>query len=134
MAFSFAFNGSEQMAKNLIEMGKRGQKAVDRAVYEFGQVEMKEMKKRVPVDTGTLKDSGFVERPTREGHMVRLNLGFGGAAEAYAIYVHEDLEAHHTVGEAKFVESVLNESAPFLAVRVAASLYRELGLSFAGKA
>jgi hypothetical protein len=134
MQFKFGLKDSEKLVQGLLEMGKRGQKAVDRAVYEFGQVEMKEMKRRVPVDTGTLKDSGFVEKPVRDGMNVRLTLGFGGAAEAYAIYVHEDLEAVHRVGEAKFVESVLNESTPYFAVRVAQSLYRELGLSFAGKA
>ena len=47
-------------------------------------------------------------------------MGFGGPAAGYAIYVHEDLGAFHPVGDAKFMESVLNESRPFLAKRIAA--------------
>jgi hypothetical protein len=46
-------------------------------------------------------------------------LWYGGAAEAYAIVQHENLEFHHTTGEAKFLESVLNESRPFMAQRIA---------------
>jgi hypothetical protein len=43
----------------------------------------------------------------------------GGPAAPYAIYVHEDLEAIHPVGQAKFIESVLLESRPFMAARIA---------------
>jgi hypothetical protein len=120
--------GSDLLVNRLADMGRRGARAVDRAVYEFGEIEMAEMKERVPVDEGILKGSGFVEPPKREGNKVILNLGFGGQAEDYAIIVHEDLEAFHRVGEAKFVESVINESAPHFTRRVAASLFAELGM------
>jgi hypothetical protein len=47
-----------------------------------------------------------------------VRMAFGGPAAPYAIKVHEDLEAFHRVGQAKFLESVLLESAPHLAQRV----------------
>ena len=35
---------------------------------------------------------------------VVIELGFGGAAASYAVYVHENLTAKHTVGQAKYLE------------------------------
>jgi hypothetical protein len=37
-----------------------------------------------------------------------------GYSQAYAIYVHENLEAHHEVGQAKFLEEPLRNLAPVL--------------------
>lgn len=51
--------------------------------------------------------------------MVWTNIVAGGPSAPYAIYVHEDLEAFHKVGQAKYIESVLMESRPFMAARVA---------------
>lgn len=116
------------MKARLIGVAADVRRAIDRAVYKFGNTEMREMKRRVPVDTGTLKNSGFVEKPKRSGDTVRLELGFGGAAEDYAIIVHEDLEAFHEVGEAKYVERPLSESAPHFANRVGADVKKDLGL------
>lgn len=96
---------------------------VARAIYTEAQIEMTEMKRRTPVDTDTLRSSGFVEEPVRTPRKIYVVLGFGGAAKAYAIYVHEDLEAFHKVGQAKFAESVLQESAPHMAQRIATRVH-----------
>ena len=37
----------------------------------------------------------------------------------YALYVHENLDADHHVGQAKFLESTINESRPYMPGRVA---------------
>ena len=124
----FQLVGTREMVARIEEVAKDARKAIDRAVYKFGNTEMREMKRLVPVDTGTLKDSGYVEKPKRDGSRVMLELGFGGAAEAYALYVHEDLDAFHENGQAKFVEMPLSESAPFFAERVGNDVKRELGL------
>jgi len=42
----------------------------------------------------------------------------GSGAEDYAIVQHEHLEFHHTHGQAKFMESVLNESRSTMLERV----------------
>lgn len=96
---------------------------------EFGQalraeaeIEMTEAKKRTPVDTGVLRASGFVSGPTREGQMVSVKLTFGGPAAPYALFVHEDPYATHHVGQWKYLESVINESVPHMAKRVAARI------------
>lgn len=59
----------------------------------------------VPVDLGTLRASGLVEPPIISGTKVRIVVAFGGPAASYAYIVHEDLEAHHTVGQAKYLET-----------------------------
>ncbi|GLI51348.1 hypothetical protein TSYNTROOL_14340 [Tepidanaerobacter syntrophicus] len=59
-----------------------------------------------PVDTGALRSSAFTEAD-RQGKNPGVVVGF---EEEYAIYVHENLEAHHTVGQAKFLEQPLQEN------------------------
>jgi hypothetical protein len=43
----------------------------------------------VPVQTGLLQGSGFVEEAEQRGDLVVTTLGYGGAARDYAVAVHE---------------------------------------------
>jgi hypothetical protein len=45
----------------------------------------------VPVDEGTLKGTGHVGNTERHGGEIRVTLGYGGPAEAYAEAVHQHL-------------------------------------------
>jgi hypothetical protein len=124
--------GSEEViGKIQAAMLQIGVKA-EAALYQVAEQEMTESKKRVPVDLGNLKNSGHVQHPERDAEGISLKMGFGGPAGAgnvggetnkedvgYAIVVHEDLEAFHKVGQAKYLESVLQESAPYLLERIA---------------
>lgn len=56
---------------------------------------------RTPVDTGNLRASAFTRR---EGFNVQI-----GYTAAYALFVHEDMEAHHKTGQAKFLETAFND-------------------------
>ena len=56
---------------------------------------MRESRDRfVPVDTGALQRSGMVDRPERHGDEIQVKLSYGGAAQAYALAVHEYPSAH----------------------------------------
>ena len=112
----------------LLNLAKRGRNAVARGSFRQMNIEMTEMKKRVPVMFGVLRDSGQVDDPRWVGDHCITDLGFGGAAAEYAEKVHEDLEAYHDTGQAKYAESVLNESAIYLPGRVAADVQADLGL------
>jgi hypothetical protein len=116
------------VSSNLRALARAYPKAAERALYRFAQIEMAEMKRRTPVETGTLRDSGIVDRPEWKGDALQIELGFGGAAEEYALFVHEDLEAFHKVGQAKFMESVLNESEPYFAERVGKDIADDLDI------
>ncbi len=93
-----------------------------KALYIEAQIEMTESKRRVPVDTGVLRNSGQVSLPVQEGRKISVTLSYGGAAADYAVPVHENLEAFHKVGQAKYLESVLDESAPHMAERLASRI------------
>ncbi len=90
------------------------------------EIELTESKRRCPVDVtpptphpGQLRNSGRVLPIKREGRRLTATIAYG---TEYAVYVHEDLDALHPVGEAKFLERPLKESAPFIPRRVAERL------------
>lgn len=84
-------------------------------LFQRGEEVMEESKRECPVDTGTLRSSGFVHSPDVERGEMSVALGYGGAAAEYAIFVHEDLTAHHPVGKAKFLEDPIRREVPRLA-------------------
>lgn len=122
-------NDVANMVANLGGVQRSVPRALETAIYRFGNVEMTEMKRRTPVEEGTLKSSGQVDQPVWKGNVLTLILGFGGAAESYAFWVHEDLEAFHKVGQAKYIESVLDESAPYFEQRIGRDFARAMGFN-----
>lgn len=128
MFMEMDWNTKEAEAR-LRELVEKFPKTALRAVREEAEIEMTEAKKRTPVDTGALRASGYVDGPAYDvdGDIV-VRYGFGGPSAPYALQVHEDLEAFHKVGQAKFLESVLRESGPHMAQRVAERIREIKGL------
>ena len=114
-----ALTGVKELEAKLMAIAKNTPKKIGAALYREAQIEMTESKKRVPVDTGALRSSGVVQKPVFDGKNTSVKLGYGGPSVDYALKVHEDLEAFHKVGQAKYLESVLMESAPYLLQRIA---------------
>lgn len=114
--------GVTEMVSLLKRIADKFPDRVAAALYQEAQIEMTEAKRRTPVDTGLLRASGNVLEPEREGRRVSVTLVFG---TDYAVYVHENLEAFHKVGQARFLASVLEESAPYMAQRLAVRLQLE---------
>jgi hypothetical protein len=77
------------------------QKTAGDILFNQATLIMNASKPLVPVDTGFLVQSGHVQIPQVQGNRVTVTLGY--AAE-YAIYVHENLNARHTTGSAKYLE------------------------------
>ena len=124
MGLSANIKGWPTQKTTFTQMLSEFPKRVVSAMYLEANIEMTESKKRVPVKTGVLRASGRVEQPVATPQGVSVELSYGGAAEAYALIVHEDLEMNHpNGGEAKYLESVLQESAPHMAARLAARLW-----------
>jgi hypothetical protein len=92
------------------------------ALREEAKIELKEAIRRTPRDTGALRRSGRVTEVKKGDRTCSVSIIFGGPTAPYAVYVHEDLEAYHPVGQAKFLESVLLESRPHMAKRLAARI------------
>lgn len=61
---------------------------------------------KTPVDTGNLKGSHYVtDNLGEEPYAIEV-----GCTADYAVEVHEDLEVHHTTGEAKFLEKAITDN------------------------
>jgi len=109
---------AEKMKRRMSLLSTRMRDEVRAAFYIETEVEVKEAKRRTPVDTGSLRASIHQEGPTRNGRTLVTLIAAGGPAAPYALYVHENLEALHPVGQAKYIESVIMESIPHLAARI----------------
>lgn len=111
-----SMSGVREWTARLRDLKEKFPDRVKAALYHEANIEMTESKRRVPVDTGSLRASGYVAQPERDGNKLSVELGYN---KDYAVYVHENLEALHPHGEAKFLESVLTESAGSMAQRIA---------------
>lgn len=73
--------------------GPKGLNAMAQALFTAAEVRVMTPSKRtyVPVDSGTLRASGFIEKPVIIlGSKAKVVMGYGGAAKSYALIVHED--------------------------------------------
>jgi hypothetical protein len=111
--------GSAEMKAKLAAFKANLKDRVATALRAEMEIEAVECKARTPVKTGALRDSIRVTDPVILSDRVRVSIV---TDIPYAVYVHEDLEAHHPVGQAKFIESVLFESRSYMAERVAARM------------
>ncbi len=85
-----------------------------RAMNEEGNAIKTASIKRTPVDVGTLQGTHEVDTKILRDDVVT-TISVGGPAASYAVHVHENLRARHSVGEAKFLEKSLNERKPIMA-------------------
>lgn len=119
MSLEYSVTGLDVAEATLRRVGSAVRQETIAGLYQVAEEEMAEAKRRVPVDTGALAGSGYVSPPQVSGSDVSVALGFGGPAAPYALHVHENLEALHPTGQAKYLESTLVESAPYMAERIA---------------
>lgn len=126
---STRLTGSKEMIANINKFRQEHPEEFAKALHEEMEIEVTEMKRRCPVDVtphaphpGNLRASIHTEEPEIRGNQISVVAATGSQAP-YGIYVHENLEAHHVIGEAKFMESVLNESAPYMNQRIAARVH-----------
>lgn len=130
---TITFAGAPAFVAKLAKASEQGLRASEAGLFAAGNVIMEEAKHRSPVDTGTLAGSGYVTLPERVGDTVAVEIGFGGPAEAYAVVQHEDLSYRHPVGQAKFLETAMDDRAAeardTMARVAAASLSAPVGLT-----
>lgn len=120
MAIEFTIEGGPELIAKLTEMGVKGNQIAATAIFQQAEAIMAESKARfVPVDTGVLRASGFVSPPRITSEGIEIQMGYGGAAEAYAVEQHENLTYRHTVGGPKYLERPLMEAARNVGAKVA---------------
>lgn len=127
---------SKKMPALLKRIAQKYPDKVAAAQYAEMQIEATEMKRRCPVDTrpnpsyphqhaphpGQLRNSIHVERPITRGKTIIVIVATGAQAP-YAVFVHEDPDAYHYVGEWQFMASVLNESRSTMNGRIARRIH-----------
>src|SRR4029434_8732072 len=105
-------SGLDQVFKNLEATSEQIIQALARALYEDGGALLKEAQAITPWEFGVLVGSGYVTLPEITGSKIKVVLGFGGAAQAYAEIVHERLDVYHKPPtQAKYLETPFNARA-----------------------
>jgi hypothetical protein len=119
---NWSWQGLDSLLSKLANYPEFLKQGLASALFVEGQELIGEAKQEVPVRYGHLRDSGFSTIPEEDNNgALVVTAGFGGPAGTgnqegetndedvgYAIYVHENLEAHHEVGKAKFLEDPFN--------------------------
>lgn len=97
-----AVTGFDEVLRNLHkEVAKVEGKSME-GLWEAGLQIQKVSQSRTPVEFGFLKGSAYTRREK--------NRIFVGYTQAYAVYVHENLEANHENGQSKFLESAVRDN------------------------
>jgi hypothetical protein len=121
------FPDLERIQKAITESGPAGAKIAAMALRSEAQDAFAASQDEVPVDTGALKASGRVRPETgvfTRGGEVYVELTYGGTATEYSIYVHENLEANHPHGKAKYLEDPMTRQVNGISGRIADKVER----------
>ncbi len=109
--------GAGAMISKLISVRTKFRPAAAEALLEETQVELKEVQRITPYDKGDLYRSEGIIGPVWRANSVYTRIY---ADTPYALIVHEDPDAEHSPPtQWKYISSVLNESAKYMALRVA---------------
>lgn len=126
------FNKSLEVLLSRVERGTK--KATIQACEEI----LAESLRQVPRDTNTLASSAFYEIHGKYRNFTA-TIGYGGngdpinpktgrRASEYMVAVHEDLEAFHPVGKAKFLEDPVRMYQAKMAPNFAKAIREETGM------
>jgi hypothetical protein len=137
MSITVKLEGGDRLRKILVGAPRTAATAFGQALRTEAEHIMAESKNRVPFDTGTLSGSGRVFPTEVRRGRVSVELGYGGAASAYALAVHEHPSEHSprswsgTVNFSKsgpkFLERPVMEAAAGFGSRVGQEIGRVLG-------
>jgi hypothetical protein len=122
MDIKVKFDNLERITVALAATGKEGAREAARALRHEAQEVLTQSLDEVPVDTGALKASGRVNPASGvilSGENIMVEVVFGSTATSYAIPVHENLEAHHPHGKAKYLEGPLLRQLNGISGRIA---------------
>jgi hypothetical protein len=118
-------SGLPKVQKALKALGKKGPKAMGKALFREGEGIMGDSKEKfVPVVSGNLRATGHVELPKISSNGASVQLGYGGPAAPYALAVHENpntgkSDTGSQVGEWKYLEKPYKQHLKGMDARVA---------------
>lgn len=116
MNMGLSVTGLEALTRRFQQMPAKVQQQATEAVNSTLQTVFEESQQQVPVASqddreppGTLKASGHITPAEVSGDAVTGSIAYDAE---YALIVHENLEAVHAVGKAKYLEDPANQAAP----------------------
>ena len=116
--------GNKEVQKLLADFGKKAEQALAAALYQEGMAIMAESQREVPVDTGRLRQTGYVAPPTGPATDPSVELGYG---TAYALKQHEDTTLNHPgQGKAKYLTDPMNRARGGYTDRIARRTKRNI--------
>lgn len=121
---TFKLKGTRSMQRKLNRLVAQFENRLPVALQTEAKLIMTKSKRdHVPVDLGTLRSTGHVEKVQRVGKTLSVRLVYGGPSAPYALIVHEDLIARHAPPTgAKYLERPLVDAAPGMPARLAARM------------
>jgi hypothetical protein len=136
MALRMSISGINGVQGQLRSLVKNFTPEVQAALMEEMEIERQEVIQRIPKDTTALASSTHLIEGDNKGRKQKnvaaatilvgddtINPKTNQPTKEYAAQVHEDMEANHPRGgQAKYLESVLKESSPHMAKRIARRL------------
>jgi hypothetical protein len=106
--------GTANMSRQFALLNDRMKKMAPEAVQEYGHIIIEEAKALTPVDTGQLRDSGYVSEPdtSPNGRYTTVTIGFGATdpTSEYALIQHENTEYYHRVGQSHYLIDAITTS------------------------
>lgn len=102
-----SFEGLDTLQAILRETPTNGRAFIDSHIFDIATEAFNESQKQVPVRYGALRGSGTLTVASEDPFEV--DIGYGGSAAGYALWVHENLAAHHKAPtKAKYLEDPVN--------------------------
>ena len=118
MASGTLLIGDDMLINNLRVIAEEMNEKAAKALKDAGGKIISSSIKRTPIKTGELRKRSFNEGPLKSGDSYVQVVGyekFGGLWEyvdgPYAVEVHENLEARHSVGESQFLKRGVEETS-----------------------
>lgn len=124
MAIKSRVIGLGSFKNKLNKLGDGASNIAATVLYQESEKIVTDAKRLTPVLTGDLRNSGFVRPPHVQKSGVSIELGFGGAAAPYAVFVHERVDIPHKVGQAKYLETAFVARKDAVVVRLSEELKR----------
>ena len=118
----FRVKGAKATARHIAAIGPRVEARIQGVLRAVAESRLTEMKRRTPVDEGTLKGTLHVTGPRRSVSGQEVGWAAGGPSAPYAAVQHEDTTLRHTTGQAKFIESVVMEQSTAMVAEIAAAV------------
>lgn len=102
--------GLDALGSSLADRIAKSRQGAAAGMFQAANRIITEAKQLAPVETGALRGSGYVTLPEDDFSTIRVRLGFGGPASAYASVQERHDEYHHDVGQAHYLGDAIEHN------------------------